>query len=76
MSPGEIRPSGETAVASVIMSPAPPTALVPRWTRCQSFVNPSFAIYWHIGDITILFFKVIFFIIRDENNFDIMKKYL
>jgi hypothetical protein len=71
-----IWPSGETAVASVKISPTPPTALLPRCTRCQSLVNPSIAVYWHIGETTILFFKVIFFMMKDENSFDIIKKYL
>src|SRR6185436_2716689 len=31
------------------MSPAPPMARLPRWTRCQSFGVPSLAEYWHIG---------------------------
>lgn len=29
---------------------APPTARLPRLTRCQSFAKPSIALYWHIGD--------------------------
>jgi len=37
-------------------------------------VNPSIAVYWHIGETTILFFMLIFFMIKDENSFDIMKK--
>ena len=53
MSPGEIRPSRVTAVASTITSAAPPTARLPRWTRCQSSASPSSAQYWHIGDMTI-----------------------
>ena len=32
--------------------PAPPTARLPRCTRCQSFTVPSFAEYMHIGDTT------------------------
>ena len=47
---GLIRPSGETAVASVMTSPAPPTARLPRCTRCQSVGYPSRAEYWHIGE--------------------------
>ena len=46
---GLIRPSGVTADASVITSPAPPAANWPRWTRCQSSGTPSVAEYWHIG---------------------------
>ena len=30
--PGVMRPSGATAVASTMTSPAPPTAREPRWT--------------------------------------------
>lgn len=47
---GLIRPTALTAVASVITSPAPPTANCPRCTRCQSPGSPSVAEYWHIGD--------------------------
>ncbi|MDF2666474.1 MAG: hypothetical protein K0R81_2324 [Microbacterium sp.] len=49
-SSGEMRPSGETAVASAITSPAPPAANCARWTWCQSFGIPSVALYWHMGD--------------------------
>ena len=45
-----MRPSGATAVASTMTSPAPPTAREPRWTKCQSFATPSSAEYWHIGE--------------------------
>ena len=44
-----ILPSGETAVASMIRSPAPESARWPRWIRCQSVAEPSCAEYWHIG---------------------------
>ena len=40
-SPGVIRPSRVTAVASTMTSAAPPTARLPRWTRCQSSAKPS-----------------------------------
>ena len=40
---GEMRPSGVTPVASTITRPAPPTARLPRCTRCQSVGNPSVA---------------------------------
>ncbi len=49
-SPGVMRPSGETALASAITKPAPPAARAPRCTRCQSFATPSLDEYWHIGD--------------------------
>jgi len=52
---GVMRPSGETAVASDITMPAPPTARLPRWTRCQSSANPSVEEYWHIGETMIRF---------------------
>jgi hypothetical protein len=61
---------------SAMTNPTPPVALVPRWTRCQSPAKPSVAEYWHIGEVTILFFRVIFFIVRGENNFDIMSNIL
>src|SRR5271167_663914 len=50
LSAGVIRPSGDTAVASTITRPAPPTAREPRCTRCQSFGKPSSDEYWHIGE--------------------------
>ena len=49
-SQGVMRPSGETLAASVKTSPAPPTARLPRCTRCQSFGTPSCAEYWHMGE--------------------------
>ena len=52
MSPGVMRPCAVTAVASTKTSPAPPTARLPRWTRCQSSANPSTEEYWHIGETT------------------------
>src|SRR5436309_14236671 len=53
MSAGEIRPPRVTAVASTTIRAAPPTARLPRWTRCQSLHIPSSALYWHMGDMTI-----------------------
>ena len=41
--PAKSGPSGVTAAASVRTSPAPPTARVPRWTKCQSFAKPVLA---------------------------------
>ena len=51
-SSGAMRPSAVTAAASVNTRPAPPTARLPRWTRCQSVASPSRASheYWHIGE--------------------------
>ncbi len=47
-----MRPSGSTSVISAMTRPAPPTARLPRCTRCQSFTVPSLAEYMHIGDTT------------------------
>ena len=47
------------AIASTITSPAPPTARLPRWTKCQSVGMPSCAEYWHIGETKIRFRKVV-----------------
>jgi hypothetical protein len=44
-SSGLILPSGNTAVASMIRSPAPESARLPRWMRCQSVARPSSAEY-------------------------------
>src|ERR1700719_3860486 len=49
---GLMRPSGRTAVASVKTSAAPPTARLPKCTRCQSVAKPSVLEYWHIGETT------------------------
>src|ERR1700730_8889006 len=37
---GLILPSGNTAVASMIRSPDPESARLPRWMRCQSVARP------------------------------------
>ena len=58
MSYGEMRPRASTAVASMQTSPAPPTARLPRCTRCQSLANPSSEEYWHIGETAIRLRKV------------------
>ncbi len=50
-----IRPSGDTAVASVISNPAPERAKLPRWIRCQSVARPSSAEYWHMGAMMMRF---------------------
>src|SRR4029453_12949189 len=52
-SQGLIRPSAVTADASVRISPAPPTARLPRCTRCQSFARPSRLEYSHICETVI-----------------------
>ena len=52
-SQGVIRPSGDTAVASMIRRPAPERARLPRCRTCQCVAMPSQAEYWHMGGITI-----------------------
>src|SRR3972149_8116619 len=63
-----IRPSGETAVASVITRAAPPIARLPRCTRCQSVGIPSTAEYWHIGETKIRFLNTSSLRRRGENR--------
>jgi hypothetical protein len=53
-----MRPSGLTAVASLKISPAPPTARDPRCTRCHSLANPSTLEYSHIGETKMRLEKV------------------
>src|ERR1700704_1290758 len=55
---GLMRPSGSTAVASVSTSPAPPTARLPRCTKCQSFAYPSVLEYSHMGETKTRFANV------------------
>src|SRR5271157_4301837 len=59
VSAGEIRPTSCTAEASVITSAAPPTARLPRCTRCHVPGWPSFAEYWHIGETPMRFLNSI-----------------
>lgn len=66
---GDIRPSGVTAVASVNTNAAPPTALLPKCTICQSLAKPSVDEYWHIGDTTMRFLSVMLRICNGVNNF-------
>src|SRR5580704_9579125 len=58
-SAAEILPRSSTALASVNTSPAPPTARLPKCTRCHACGCPSFAEYSHIGETTIRFFNSI-----------------
>ncbi len=53
-----MRPRASTWVASMMTSPAPETANLPRCIRCQSVALPSTALYWHIGDTTMRFCNV------------------
>src|SRR5262245_48973168 len=47
-----MRPWRSTCVASMITSPAPELASMPRWLMCQGPATPSSALYWHIGETT------------------------
>jgi hypothetical protein len=47
---GVIRPSGVTPLASTHTSDAPPTARLPKWTKCHSLGMPSSLEYWHMGE--------------------------
>ena len=60
--------AGLTAVASTMTSPAPPTARLPRCTRCQSVGMPSGLEYMHIGETKILFLKRILRNVRGSNS--------
>ena len=68
-SPGEMRPRASTAAASVITRPAPPTARLPRWTRCQSVANPSTEEYWHMGETAMRLRKVTSRTVSGVNRF-------
>ena len=68
-SAGEMRPRASTAAASVITRPAPPTARLPWWTRCQSVANPSTEEYWHIGETAMRLRKVTSRTVSGVNRF-------
>ena len=68
VSAGEMRPSADTAVASAMTAPAPPTARLPRCTRCQSLGTPSIAEYWHIGATTMRLRRVCERCSKGSNN--------
>ncbi len=65
---GDILPLGSTAVASAIISPAPPTAREPRFTKCQSVATPSMELYWHIGETPIRLRRVMSLILYESNR--------
>ena len=71
-SAGEMRPRASTAVASIITRPAPPTARLPRWTRCQSLANPSTEEYWHMGETAMRLRKVTSRTVRGVNKLALM----
>jgi hypothetical protein len=55
---GVMRASGLTALASTHTSDAPPTARLPRCTKCHSLGMPSSLEYWHMGETKTRFRKV------------------
>src|ERR1700687_321666 len=55
-------------VASVSTNPAPPTARLPRCTKCQSFAYPSALDYWHIGETNTRFANLVSRIARGSNK--------
>src|SRR5665213_3189630 len=69
---GVIRPSGVTAVISTTSIPAPDTDSEPRCCRCQSFADPSTALYWHIGDTAMRLARVTPPIVIGENRCDVI----
>src|SRR5215469_4947342 len=66
---GEIRPIACTAVASPITSAVPPTARLPRCTRCHVPGCPSSAEYSHIGETAIRFLNSVPRKCRGVNSF-------
>src|SRR5437764_1993014 len=56
------------AAASVMTSPAPPTARLPKCTRCQSLAKPSSLEYSHMGETAIRFESVTPRIVRGVNR--------
>src|SRR5579862_593970 len=57
-SQGVMRPSAVTPLASTHTSDAPPTARLPRCTRCQLLGMPSSLEYWHMGETKMRLWKV------------------
>src|SRR5688572_5744872 len=73
---GVMRPSGVTPAASTQTRPAPPTARLPRCTRCQSFGMPSSEEYWHIGDTRTRLGRVTERSARGEKSCDMAARWL
>jgi hypothetical protein len=67
---GVIRPSGVTV--STITIPAPDRDSEPRCCWCQSFADPSTALYWHIGDTAMRLASVRPPMVIGENSFDVI----
>src|SRR5690242_16367948 len=63
-----MRPRALTFVISVITSAAAPSENEPRCIKCQSPAEPSFELYWHIGETTTRFGSVTPRKVIGENN--------
>src|SRR5581483_4275485 len=51
--------------------PAPEFESMPRWLKCQSFMQPSSALYWHIGETTMRLASSTGPRLKGENRLDI-----
>ena len=69
-----MRPSGETPVASITSIDAPDSAILPRCIKCQSVIEPSMALYWHIGATVMRLGNVCLPICSGENS--LLMRYL
>src|SRR6266849_6248319 len=63
-----MRPTGDTAVASIVNMPAPDCSSWPQCTMCQSVAQPSTAEYWHIGDTTMRLVSLSLRSVKGENR--------
>jgi hypothetical protein len=70
-SSGVIRPSGRTAVASIIERPGPREIIPPRWAKCQGVWWPFWAEYWHRGLSRMRFWRVRPRMVRGVNTLGI-----
>src|SRR5215469_17486363 len=63
-----MRPAASTSVISIIVNPAPDTAIVGTCAMCQSDATPSSALYWHIGETTMRFLSASVRNLSGENS--------
>src|SRR5471030_2401747 len=73
---GVMRPSGVTALASTKTSEAPPTARLPRWTRCQSSGIPCSLEYWHMGETKTRLWKATERSVKGEKRLEAIEVFL
>src|ERR1700694_593001 len=67
-----MRPRRSTSVISTTRRLAPELASIPRCVRCQSPAQPSSALYWHMGEITMRLANSSPASRIGENNVDVM----